>query len=331
MVRQTWGGNTLDVIYDNNSKPCELKYNGTLYYYVLNLQGDVIAIVSENGTCVATYTYDAWGSVISQSGTLAAVNPIRYRGYYYDSETGLYYLGSRYYDPAVKRFINADNVANIGVNGEFISNNLFAYCLNNPVNRTDTDGNWSTLATIGAVVGVTLCAAAITVLTCGVGTATLAGAMAVGAAKGALIGAAVGTGVGAGVGYATTGTVKGAATGAAIGFGTGAAIGAAVGGSIAGAKFGTFSSKAKLAEHYAKHGSEFRGMYSNAKQYAKGAKYVIKTGKYIPEMNGYIRFIGTQGRANYAFVGMKSGGRISTYGVRSVASLIAKGVSMFTS
>ena len=72
-------------------------------------------------------------------------------------------------------------------------------------------------------------------------------------------------------------------------------------------------------------------MYSNAKQYAKGAKYVIKTGKYVPEMNGYIRFIGTQGRANYAFVGMKNGGRISTYGVRSVASLIAKGVSMFTS
>lgn len=153
------------------------------------------------------------------------------------AETGLYYLGSRYYDPAVKRFINADNSSNLGVNGEFISYNLFAYCLNNPVNRSDTSGEWSTLATIGAAVGATLCIAAITVLTCGVGTATLAGAVAVGAAKGALIGAAVGTGVGAGVGYAATGSLKGAATGAAIGFGAGAVVGAAVGGAVGGANF----------------------------------------------------------------------------------------------
>ena len=138
VVRQTWGGNTLDVIYDNNGKPCELKYNGTLYYYVLNLQGDVIAIVSENGTCVATYTYDAWGSVISQSGTLAAVNPIRYRGYYYDTETRLYYLQSRYYDPQVKRFVNADCFASTGQG--FIACNMFCYCRNNPVMGIDPTG-----------------------------------------------------------------------------------------------------------------------------------------------------------------------------------------------
>ena len=101
----------MDFVYDNTGKPYALNYDGTMYYYVLNLQGDVIAIVTTWGAVYGTYTYDAWGNVISQSGSIASINPIRYRGYYYDSETGLYYLGSRYYDPAVKRFINADGAA----------------------------------------------------------------------------------------------------------------------------------------------------------------------------------------------------------------------------
>lgn len=176
-----------------------------------------------------------------------------------------------------------------------------------------------------------LCIAAVTVLTCGVGTATLAGAVAVGAAEGTLIGAAAGTAIGAGVGYATTGTLEGAVTGAAIGFGAGAVVGAAVGGSIAGANYGTFSSPAKLTEHFTRHGGEFGDLYSNAKEYAEGAKYVIKNGTYIPEKNAFIRFIGMEGKANYAFVGMKAGGRISTYHVVGVGKLIKEGVSLFLS
>ena len=121
----------------------------------------------------------------------------------------------------------------MGANGDFISYNLFAYCLNNLVNRTDGGGNWSGWATAGLIVGAVLCIAAVTVLTCGVGTATLAGAVAVGAAKGALIGAAAGIALGAGAGYVITGTLEGAATGAAIGFGAGAVVGAAVGGGSA--------------------------------------------------------------------------------------------------
>lgn len=111
--------------------------------------------------------------------------------------------------------------------------------MNNPVNRIDTSGEWSTLATIGAAVGLTLCVAAATVLTCGIGTATLAGAVAVGAAKGTLIGAAVGASVGAGAGYATTGSINGAVTGAAIGLGAGATVGAVVGGAVGGANYST--------------------------------------------------------------------------------------------
>ena len=98
------------------------------------------------------------------------------------------------------------------------------------MNRTDINGNWSSWATAGVIVGSVLCVAAITVLTCGVGTATLAGAIAAGAAKGALIGALAGTAAGAGIGYAATGTLDGVATGAAIGFGAGALLGAIAGG-----------------------------------------------------------------------------------------------------
>lgn len=118
-----------------------------------------------------------------------------------------------------------------------LQHNLFAYCLNNPVNRSDSNGEWSKLATVGIVVGATLCVAAITVLSCGVATATLAGAVAVGAAKGTLAGAAVGIAIGGGVGYATSGTLMGAATGVAVGFGAGAAVGAAVGGAVGGANY----------------------------------------------------------------------------------------------
>ena len=117
MVRQTWTdlGNVshvMDFIYDNNGKPYAFYYDGTLYYYITNLQGDVIRIIDTAGATICTYTYDAWGRLLNSStNQIFKANPIRYRGYYYDTETGLYYLGSRYYDPAVKRFINADGYA----------------------------------------------------------------------------------------------------------------------------------------------------------------------------------------------------------------------------
>ena len=105
---------------------------------VKNQQGDVERVISADGTVLASYTYDAWGSVLTAEGTLAAANPIRYRGYYYDAETGLYYLQSRYYDPAVGRFINADDYVSTGQG--ICGCNMFAYCLNNPVNYIDKNG-----------------------------------------------------------------------------------------------------------------------------------------------------------------------------------------------
>ena len=322
---------TLDFRYDNVGYPYALIYNNgsttATYYYITNLQGDVMYLVDSNGNQVAAYTYDPYGKILSATGTMAEINPLRYRGYYYDAETGFYYLQSRYYDPNTCRFINADSYAS--TDQGLIGYNMFAYCRNDPINRKDVNGNWSFWATLGVAIGAAVCIAAVTVLTCGVGTATLAGTIAVGAAKGALAGAAIGTATGAGIGYAETGTLEGAATGAAIGFGAGAVIGAAVGGTSAGLKFGTFSSKSSLANHFAKHGNEFGGMYSNAKEYANGAKYVIKNGTYIEEKNAYIRFLGEQGKANYAFVGLTSNGQVATYHVKSVGKMIKCGISLF--
>ena len=148
----------LDFVYDESGKPFALKYstNGTsfqTYYYVLNLQGDVVKLIHYipgfEYESVATYEYDAWGNV-SSSGRLAEINPLRYRGYYYDNETGFYYLQSRYYDPANRRFINADVYASTGQG--FVGTNMFAYCVNNPVFLTDEDGNFAIAIGIGAAV-----------------------------------------------------------------------------------------------------------------------------------------------------------------------------------
>ena len=146
IYQEKWGNNTLTFSYDNNDKPYAVKYNNTTYYYVLNQQGDVIRIVDENGTTKAEYTYDAWGNVIASTGTdsgIGAVNPLLYRGYYYDSELGMYYLRSRYYDPGVKRFINADSVDYLGENKTELSYNLFAYCENDAVNQVDHNGTYA--------------------------------------------------------------------------------------------------------------------------------------------------------------------------------------------
>ena len=138
LLRETYGTTTLDFFYDGSGMPYVLKYNGTVYYYITNLQGDVISIVDGSGAVVASYSYDPYGNVLTATGTLAETNPLRYRGYYYDSETRLYYLQSRYYDPELGRFLSHDVIfdTDAGLQGF----NLFAYCGNNPICRTDVSG-----------------------------------------------------------------------------------------------------------------------------------------------------------------------------------------------
>ena len=131
--------------YDANGIPMTITYNGTTYYYVTNIQGDVVAILNSSGQEVVSYTYDAWGYLWffdgSMAFTLGQWNPLRYRGYVYDHETGLYYLESRYYNPKIGRFLNADVFASTGQG--FVGNNMFAYCLNNPIINLDESGMWT--------------------------------------------------------------------------------------------------------------------------------------------------------------------------------------------
>lgn len=216
LTHMTDGTNTLHFSYDS-SGVASVNYNGTEYFYVKNMQGDVVALADTSGQIVVEYTYDAWGKLLGTTGSLAStlgqVNPLRYRSYFYDVETGLYYVYSRYYDPEIGRWINADDVECLGTEGEFVSYNLFTYCLNNPVNRTDVNGNWSlpnwAKVTIGAVALVG--AVALTIATGGG-----AAAVAVGVAK--VVGSvAVSTAVSAGVGYINNGK-QGAIDGACNGF-----------------------------------------------------------------------------------------------------------------
>ena len=111
---------------------------------MFNAQGDVVALVDGTGKVVVEYSYDAWGQPLTITGsmmdTLGKANPLRYRCYVYDEETGLYYLGSRYYNPVMGRFINADSYISMG--HDILGGNLFTYCANNPVNHLDPTGHF---------------------------------------------------------------------------------------------------------------------------------------------------------------------------------------------
>jgi RHS repeat-associated protein len=136
-------------IYDASGNVIGLKYNNDIYYYEKNIQNDITGIMDDSFNLLATYEYDSWGNILSikdtngntitDSSNIALVNPFRYRSYYYDSEIGMYYLNSRYYNSEWGRFINADGT--IGANGKLLGNNLYAYVNNNPIMFSDPSGN----------------------------------------------------------------------------------------------------------------------------------------------------------------------------------------------
>ena len=135
VVHLVRGNKTLHFFYDAQNRPAIVEYNGTKYAYVYNLQGDVMGLIDNTGEEVLKYTYNAWGRVLSVTGSMASTlgpaQPFRYRGYIYDTETGLYYLRSRYYNPTWQRFINADVL---------VKGNLYQYCINQPISIYDPFG-----------------------------------------------------------------------------------------------------------------------------------------------------------------------------------------------
>lgn len=151
--------------------------NGDFYFFEKNLQGDILAVYDESGICVLQFTYDAWGRILSTSGTavgtgVETASIFRYRGYIYDTETGFYYLQSRYYDPQTGRFISPDNIDYLGVGDELLSYNFYIYCSNDPVNGIDPEGtfNWKKLGAIVACAAIVVTAVVVTVATGGVGS-----------------------------------------------------------------------------------------------------------------------------------------------------------------
>ena len=144
---------------------CRSGYEHNVYYFDKNTLGDIIAIRNDYGNVVARYSYDAWGnhtvynangSVDNNQSSIGNINPFRYRGYYYDTETGFYYLQTRYYDPTICRFINADNYELVAELSQTVGQlNLYAYANNNPIMLTDETGEFAgwTLVLIGVIVG----------------------------------------------------------------------------------------------------------------------------------------------------------------------------------
>ncbi|MGN0819002.1 MAG: RHS repeat-associated core domain-containing protein [Christensenellaceae bacterium] len=246
------------------------RYNGAVYHYKKDMFGNILGIYDANGNVLTKYVYDAWGNhktfalnngewvdITSQTAynensslaeKIAILNPFRYRSYYFDIETGLYYLQSRYYDPETGRFISPDDISYL--DPETIHGlNLFAYCLNNPVMAIDPSGyapSWLQGLAIGlAIIGAVLVVSAITVLTCGVGTlaGTMAGAVIYGAAQGIVIGAVVGV-VGGGIvgGIASDWSTEGILIGMGIGLGVCAIVGGIIGGFAGASSFTANSS-----------------------------------------------------------------------------------------
>ena len=149
-------------LYDGSGQLIAIRYKGADYYYVQDALMDIIGLVDSDGKTVVNYSYNSWGKLLGITGSMAESlgkdNPYRYKGYYYDEETGMYYLKSRYYNPEICRFISADDVELTRVSPMALSDkNLYAYCDNNPIMRRDTSGElWGFIlagAAIGAAVG----------------------------------------------------------------------------------------------------------------------------------------------------------------------------------
>ncbi|MCI8361940.1 MAG: hypothetical protein HFJ41_02105 [Clostridia bacterium] len=162
VIYEKTGNNIICYTYDSNDNILGLNYNGIQYYYIKNAQNDVIGILDSNLNQIVSYVYDSWGKIISikdangnnitDETNIGIINPYRYRSYRYDTETGLYYLQSRYYNPEWGRFLNVDGLLQTG--DGILDKNMYAYCLNNPIKYLDKEGEAVLISTIFVVCAV---------------------------------------------------------------------------------------------------------------------------------------------------------------------------------
>ena len=240
-----FGGSSAVGVLTEAIAASDFNYNGIDYYYLKNIQGDILKIYDNSGILCAEYSYDAWGkcTIKSNVSNIATINPLRYRGYYYDEETGLYYLNARYYDPEMGRFISPDSIAYLfpeTINGL----NVYAYCLNNPVMCSDPYGTtaWWEWLLLGLGLVVIIAAAVVATVATG-GAALIAGGIAIGGAISGLFNI-VGQGLTNGwsninIGQVGTSMLFGGTLG---GFGSVMGGGISIGGSLALAGGGTVGS-----------------------------------------------------------------------------------------
>ena len=263
--------NGLEFLYDHTGV-FAVKHGNETYYYRKDAQGNIVELLDSNGDTVVKYKYDAWGKcqttiVDSSSTTIAELNPFRYRSYYFDTETGFYFLKTRYYDPEIGRFMTIDDISYLdpeAINGL----NLYAYCFNNPVMMTDENGclpNWAKWL-IGAVVIIGL---GIATAFTGGAAGVILGAAFYGALTGALGGALI-SGVIGGI----TGGWQGFWNEAANGFMSGAIIGGITGALSAGANIATGA--VKIVGSAQKTGTFFHQMASNV----QAGKMAMQIGRY---------------------------------------------------
>lgn len=152
----------LSYLLDSGNEIIGFVYNGDAYYYIKDIQGNILSVVDNTGVILVQYEYDAYGNLInSPSGTIANINPYTYRGYRWDSEISMFYLNSRFYSPEISRFLNSDGL--LGVSGDIQSTNMYAYCQNNPVNNIDPDGYlslgrnwWNSVVWVSRIINVVI-------------------------------------------------------------------------------------------------------------------------------------------------------------------------------
>ncbi|MBQ4511044.1 MAG: hypothetical protein II984_09980 [Clostridia bacterium] len=215
LYEQDNGVDNIVYFYDNNSSIVGFSYNSMMCLYKKDLLGNIIEILDTSGNTMVKYTYDAWGNHTITDYTefgLGSINPFRYRSYYYDTETGLYYLKSRYYDPQTGRFISMDDISYL--DPETIGGaNLYAYCLNDPVNKCDTSGHLA-ISTFIFCLGIGIALGA------GIG-ASSANQQEIDLWRGILTGAMLGGVIGAAVGFTLAGISGGIARKLGVSFLTG--------------------------------------------------------------------------------------------------------------
>ena len=284
ILSQSDGANTLHFQYGANGIE-GFTLNGTQYIYQKNILGDIIGIFDSNQQLVAKYVYDAWGNQrifakinnefidITQESTyntnIANINPFRYRGYYFDTETGFYYLNSRYYDPALGRFINADDISY--ADAEMLNGlNLYAYCGNNPITNTDENGSawWDWLWKIAAAIAIVAIIGTIAAFTGGTAGVIL-GATFYGAVTGGISSAIIG-GVIGGITNGWSGVLDGIANGLL----SGVIIGGVTGAISAGVNIATGA--VKIVGSAQKTGTFFHRLASNI----QAGKMAIQIGRY---------------------------------------------------